>query len=151
LQKIGKRVYWGISIDWKIFETLHWRSREARNGDGTRYVLGQLPWLPRGNEFSLFEENLFEGPMTLTKEKRTDIIKDYGRAAGDVGSPEVQVALLTERINHLTEHLARNTKDYSTRRGLLGLVSRRRGLLDYVRSIDPDKYLELLNRLNIRK
>jgi small subunit ribosomal protein S15 len=89
--------------------------------------------------------------MTLTKEKRQEIVKEYSRGDKDVGSPEVQVALLTERINHLTQHLTRNKRDYSTRRGLLGLVSRRRGLLDYVRSINPDKYLELLNRLNIRK
>ncbi len=89
--------------------------------------------------------------MTITKEKKQELIKNYSRKAADVGSPEVQIAVLTERINHLTQHLMKNKKDYSTRRGLLGLVSRRRGLLDYLREVNPDKYLELLGRLNIRK
>jgi small subunit ribosomal protein S15 len=89
--------------------------------------------------------------MTITKAKKQEVVKEFARKADDVGSPEVQIAILTHRINALTEHLSRNKKDYSTRRGLLGMVSRRRGLLDYVREINPDKYLELLGRLNIRK
>ncbi|MEZ6097032.1 MAG: 30S ribosomal protein S15 [Pirellulaceae bacterium] len=89
--------------------------------------------------------------MTITKERKQDLIKEFAREGKDVGSPEVQIAVLTERINNLTAHLHKNKKDYSTRRGLLGMVSRRRGLLDYLRDVNPDKYLELLARLNIRK
>ncbi len=89
--------------------------------------------------------------MTLTKEKKQQVIKQFARSPQDVGSPEVQIALLTNRINGLTAHLAKNKKDHATRRGLLGMVSRRRGLLDYLRGIDPDKYVDLLKRLNIRK
>ncbi len=67
------------------------------------------------------------------------------------GSSSVQISLLTQRINHLTEHMRTNTKDYSSRRGLLRLVSKRRGLLDYVRRHDPQRYLDIISRLNIRK
>ena len=69
----------------------------------------------------------------------------------DSGSPEVQIAILTTRINNLTEHMRRNKKDYATRRGLLGMVSRRRRLLDYLRDVNPDRYLDIIGRLNIRK
>ena len=89
--------------------------------------------------------------MTITKEKKAELIKEFQREEGDSGSPDVQIAILTTRINHLTEHMRSNKKDYSTRRGLLGMVSRRRRLLDYVRKIDADRYLDLLERLNIRK
>lgn len=89
--------------------------------------------------------------MTLTKAEKTAVIRDFARNATDSGSPEVQIAVLTRRINSLTKHLSSNKKDHSTRRGLLAMVSRRRGLLDYLRRINPDKYLEMLSRLNIRK
>ena len=89
--------------------------------------------------------------MAITKEKKTELVKEFQREEGDTGSPDVQIAILTARINHLTEHMRTNKKDYSTRRGLLGMVSRRRRLLDYVRKIDADRYLDLLERLNIRK
>jgi small subunit ribosomal protein S15 len=89
--------------------------------------------------------------MTLTKEAKTKTIREFARNETDSGSPEVQIAILTRRINALTQHLAKNTKDHSTRRGLLAMVSRRRGLLDYLRKLHPDKYLEMLSRLNIRK
>lgn len=89
--------------------------------------------------------------MTLTKEAKTKTIQEFARKANDSGSPEIQIAILTRRINALTQHLAKNTKDHSTRRGLLAMVSRRRGLLDYLRKVNPDKYLEMLSRLNIRK
>lgn len=89
--------------------------------------------------------------MTITKEKKQQVISEYRRGGNDVGSPEVQIAILTSRINSLTSHLSKNKKDHATRRGLLGMVSRRRGLLDYLRRLDPDKYLEMLKRLNIRK
>lgn len=89
--------------------------------------------------------------MAITKEKKTELVKEFQRGEGDTGSPDVQIAILTARINSLTEHMRKNKKDYSTRRGLLGMVSRRRRLLDYVRKHDADRYLDLLERLNIRK
>lgn len=89
--------------------------------------------------------------MTITKEKKAEIIQGYQRTEGDSGSPDVQIALLTTRINHLTEHMKVHPKDYATRRGLLGMVSRRRRLLDYVRRLEPDRYLDLLDKLGIRK
>jgi len=89
--------------------------------------------------------------MTITKERKSELVNEYRRSDNDTGSPEVQIAILTTRINNLTEHMRANPKDYSTRRGLLGMVSRRRRLLDYVRKIDPDRYLDIIGRLKIRK
>lgn len=89
--------------------------------------------------------------MAITKDKKAELIKEYQRSAGDSGCPDVQIALLTTRINNLTEHMRTHEKDYATRRGLLGMVSRRRSLLDYVRKHDPDRYLDLLEKLGIRK
>ncbi|MCA9075488.1 MAG: 30S ribosomal protein S15 [Planctomycetaceae bacterium] len=89
--------------------------------------------------------------MSLTKEKKTELIEQYRRSDEDTGSPDVQIAVLTHRINELTEHLKQHSKDHASRRGLLMLVSRRRRLLDYVREHDSDRYLDLLVRLNIRK
>lgn len=89
--------------------------------------------------------------MTITKEKKSEVIGEYKRGANDTGSPEVQIAVLTTRINALTEHMRVHKKDYSTRRGLLAMVSRRRRLLDYVRQIDPQRYLDIIGRLGIRK
>ena len=89
--------------------------------------------------------------MAITKEKKEDLVKEFQREAGDSGSPDVQIAILTTRIQNLTAHMQKNKKDYSTRRGLLGMVSRRRRLLDYVRKHDADRYLDLLERFNIRK
>ena len=89
--------------------------------------------------------------MAITKEEKTEIVQNFRRADGDTGSPDVQIAILTKRINALTEHMRTHPKDFSTRRGLLGMVSRRRRLLDYVRSIEPNRYLDLLEKLGIRK
>lgn len=89
--------------------------------------------------------------MTITAERKQEIVKQFATNSGDSGSPQVQIALLTERINGLTEHMRSHSKDYSTRRGLLQLVSRRRCLLDYVRKHDPQRYLDIIGRLNIRK
>jgi small subunit ribosomal protein S15 len=89
--------------------------------------------------------------MAITKEQKADLIKEFARVEGDSGCPDVQIAILTKRIIHLTAHMQKNKKDFSTRRGLLGMVSRRRRLLDYVRKNDADRYLDLLERLNIRK
>jgi small subunit ribosomal protein S15 len=89
--------------------------------------------------------------MTLTKERKQELKGEFGRGANDSGSPEIQIALLTNRIAQMTEHMLTHPKDYASRRGLLGMVGRRRRLLDYVKRINPEKYLELLQRLEIRK
>lgn len=89
--------------------------------------------------------------MTITKEKKEEVIGQFKKNDTDTGSPEVQIAILTTRINHLTEHMRSNKKDYSTRRGLLGMVSRRRRLLDYLRKVNPDRYLDIIEKLGIRK
>lgn len=82
---------------------------------------------------------------------KAEIIAEYGRHPGDTGSPEVQIALLTERINHLNDHLQNNKNDHHSRRGLLLMVGRRRGLLDYLRSTDIESYRNLLEKLGLRK
>jgi small subunit ribosomal protein S15 len=89
--------------------------------------------------------------MTISKERKAEVINEHRTADNDTGSPEVQIAILTERINGLTEHMRTHRKDYATRRGLLGLVSRRRRLLDYVRGEDPQRYLDIIGKLGIRK
>lgn len=87
----------------------------------------------------------------MTTERKAEIIKEYGRTPNDTGSPEVQVALLTERINVLTEHLKDNKKDHHSRRGLLKMVGKRRGLLDYLKKNDLEGYRALIAKLGIRK
>lgn len=89
--------------------------------------------------------------MSVTKERKQQLIGEYGRAATDTGSPEIQISILTSRIAELTRHLRENDKDHSCRRGLLRIVGKRRRLLDYVKRKDPQKYLDLLRRLDIRK
>lgn len=87
----------------------------------------------------------------MTTERKAEIIKEYGRTPNDTGSPEVQIALLTERINVLTEHLKENKKDHHSRRGLLKMVGKRRGLLDYLKKNDLEGYRALIAKLGIRK
>jgi small subunit ribosomal protein S15 len=89
--------------------------------------------------------------MSLTKERKQQLAGEFGRGGSDTGSPEVQVSLLTNRISQMTDHLKLHPKDYSSRRGLLAMVSRRRRLLDYTKRINPKSYLDLLQRLEIRK
>lgn len=89
--------------------------------------------------------------MGLTREKKTEIIVAYKTHEADTGSPEVQVAILSERISYLTEHFKIHAKDHHSRRGLLKLVGQRRRLLDYLKSKDTERYAELINRLGIRK
>lgn len=89
--------------------------------------------------------------MALTTDETAQIASEYGREAGDSGSPEVQIALLTSRITQMTEHMKSHHKDYASRKGLLRMVSRRRRLLDYVKRKNPQMYLDLLQRLGIRK
>jgi small subunit ribosomal protein S15 len=87
----------------------------------------------------------------ISKEKKAEIISKYGRTPSDTGSPEVQIALLTERITELTEHLKTNKKDNHSRRGLFMMVGTRRGLLDYLKKTDLNKYRELVEKLGLRK
>ena len=89
--------------------------------------------------------------MALTKDRKTELIGSYKTHDEDTGSPEVQVAILSERINYLTEHFKTHAKDHHSRRGLLMLVGRRRRLLDYLKSKDVQRYADLIKRLNIRK
>ena len=89
--------------------------------------------------------------MSITAERRTTLVSEYAMAAADTGSPEVQVALLTERINNLTEHLKTHAKDFHSRRGLLMLVGRRRRLLDYLNKKDRTRYQTLIGRLGLRR
>jgi len=89
--------------------------------------------------------------MSVTKERKVELIGEFGRNATDSGSPEVQISILTNRIAEMTGHLQVHKKDFSSRRGLLRMVSRRRRLLDYVKREDPQLYLDLLRRLDIRK
>ena len=87
----------------------------------------------------------------ITKELKQQIIKEYARTEGDTSSPEVQVAILTERIKELTEHLKTNHKDHHSRRGLLKMVGKRRGLLDYLKKTDIERYRALIEKLGLRK
>ena len=87
----------------------------------------------------------------ISKEKKTAIMQEYGRKEGDTGSPEVQIAVLTERIRELTEHFKKHPKDHHSGRGLQKMVGKRRGLLDYVKKNDIEEYRALIKRLGIRK
>lgn len=87
----------------------------------------------------------------ISKEKKTAIINEYARSAGDTGSPEVQIAVLTERIKELTEHMKANPKDHHSNRGLLKLVGQRRALLAYLKDKDIERYRILIERLGLRK
>jgi small subunit ribosomal protein S15 len=89
--------------------------------------------------------------MTITKERKAELIQEHKKSDNDNGSPEVQIAVLTTRINGLTEHMRTHKKDFASRRGLLMMVSRRRRLLDYLKKIDPQRYLDIIQRLDIRK
>ena len=89
--------------------------------------------------------------MSITQERKSALIAEHGRQPGDTGSPEVQVAILTERINNLTEHLKTHAKDFHSRRGLLMMVGRRRRLLDYVRAKNQTRYQTLIGRLSLRR
>ena len=89
--------------------------------------------------------------MSITAERKEALIKEHGRGKGDTGSPEVQVAILTERINNLTQHFKSHAKDNHSRRGLLMLVNKRRSLLDYLRREDEQRYTDLIGKLGLRK
>jgi small subunit ribosomal protein S15 len=89
--------------------------------------------------------------MSITAERKTALIKEHGRGSSDTGSPEVQVAILTERINNLTQHFKSHAKDNHSRRGLLMLVNQRRSRLDYLRRKDETRYTDLIAKLGLRK
>lgn len=89
--------------------------------------------------------------MAITTEQKQQILKEFGRGDKDTGSSEVQIALLTYRINHLTEHFKTHRKDHHSRRGLLLLVGQRRRLLDYLKRTDKERYFQIIEKLNIRK
>lgn len=89
--------------------------------------------------------------MSVTKEKKVEVINTFAKHEGDTGSPEVQIALLTARINDLTEHFQKHPKDFAGRRGLLKLVGKRRNLLNYVRGLDVERYRSVVKALGLRK
>ncbi len=89
--------------------------------------------------------------MSITAERKQEVINDNARQKGDTGSPEVQVAILTDRINNLTDHFKDNHKDNHSRRGLLAMVNKRRSLLDYLRKKDEQRYADLIKKLGLRK
>ncbi|WP_114521810.1 MULTISPECIES: 30S ribosomal protein S15 [Altererythrobacter] len=89
--------------------------------------------------------------MTITAEKKQEVIKDNAQTEGDTGSPEVQVAILTERIRNLTDHFKANHKDNHSRRGLLMMVNKRRSLLAYLKKVDVERYNNLIKKLGLRK
>jgi small subunit ribosomal protein S15 len=89
--------------------------------------------------------------MSITADRKAELIKEYATSEGDTGSPEVQIAILSERISNLTEHFKDHKKDVHSRRGLLSLVSKRRRLLDYLKKSSEDRYLTTIKRLGIRK
>ncbi len=89
--------------------------------------------------------------MSVTKERKKELVSEFGRGESDSGSPEIQISVLTSRIAELTRHLQVHRSDHACKRGLIGMVSRRRRLLDYVKRKNPQKYLDLLRRLDIRK
>lgn len=89
--------------------------------------------------------------MSITQERKAELIKEFGRSDGDTGSPEVQISILTERIRNLTEHLKEHKKDFHSRRGLLIMVGQRRGLLDYLRRKNQARYEDLIKTLGLRR
>ena len=89
--------------------------------------------------------------MSITAERKQEVITEYATKKGDTGSPEVQIAVLTERINNLSEHMQGNKKDFGSRRGLLAMVAKRRKLLDYLKANDEARYQDIIKRLNIRR
>eukprot|EP01036_Dinobryon_divergens_P015325 gene15325-20762_t len=108
------------------------------------------PWTTSREWASPKSSNKRDHSMSITAERKTALIKEYAKTANDSGSPEVQVAILSERIANLTEHFKLHGKDHHSRRGLLKMVQTRRSLLDYVKRIDEPRYKTLIERLGIR-
>jgi small subunit ribosomal protein S15 len=114
-------------------------------------VLDDIPAPANGPEGFLRSKTRKDCPMSITAERKQALIKEYATQANDTGSPEVQVAILSERIANLTEHFKSHVKDNHSRRGLLKLVSQRRSLLDYLEKIDGQRYQGLIDRLGLRR
>jgi small subunit ribosomal protein S15 len=143
---LGTANFAGFSAGFAIFRRL--RGLVARVHDyGDR--AGRHPGTGRQNIPTRRQEQ--DPPMSLTAGRKAEVIKTYATKAGDTGSPEVQVAILSERISTLTEHFKTHVKDNHSRRGLLKLVSQRRQLLDYLARIDNARYKSLIERLGIRR
>jgi small subunit ribosomal protein S15 len=120
----------------------------SRTASLTQPELDDIPAMARG-QHSLAPQERY--PMSLSAERKLKLVKEYATNKGDTGSPEVQIALLTERINGLTEHFKTHTKDNHSRRGLLKMVSLRRRLLDHVKDRDEGRYQKIIERLGIRR
>ena len=105
---------------------------------------------PTGSRTQAYIDNSKENKM-ISAEKKAELIKEYGLKQDDTGSPEVQIAILTERINELSAHMQKNPKDFHSNRGLLMMVGRRRGMLDYLKNKDIERYRTLIEKLGIRK
>ncbi|ASY64992.1 SSU ribosomal protein S15p (S13e) [Sinorhizobium sojae CCBAU 05684] len=112
--------------------------------NGRGWTTSRLPATPKSSKRK-------DHPMSITAERKAQLIKEFATAEGDTGSPEVQVAILTERISNLTEHFKDHKKDNHSRRGLLALVSSRRSLLDYLKKKDEARYSKLIGALGIRR
>ena len=110
-----------------------------------------LPKVTLHRPVSVSNENFKKGEINMLKDQKQEIIKEFQTHEGDTGSPEVQIAILTYRINHLTEHLKSNHKDHHSRRGLLKMVGHRRNLLNYLQKIDIERYRAIIAKLGIRK
>jgi small subunit ribosomal protein S15 len=128
--------------------TIFDRNRAGRFARASRFttVLDDIPARP-----FLKTSKTKDDPMSITTGRKAELIKNYATKSGDTGSPEVQVAILSERIANLTEHFKTHVKDNHSRRGLLKLVSQRRQLLDYLKRSDEGRYKSLIERLGIRR
>jgi small subunit ribosomal protein S15 len=116
-----------------------------------RWTTSRPGHLRQGREAPSTHTNRKGPAMSITAERKTALVSEYAQKSGDTGSPEVQVAILTERITNLTEHFKTHTKDNHSRRGLLKLVSQRRSLLDYLKKKDEARYRSLIEKLGIRR
>jgi small subunit ribosomal protein S15 len=123
----------------------------GRASTDTFYAFTGQSWTTSRLWASQKSENRKDCPMSLTTERKAELIKEYATVPGDTGSPEVQVAILTERINTLTDHFKSHKKDNHSRRGLLKMVSSRRSLLDYLKKKDEARYTKLIGALGIRR
>jgi small subunit ribosomal protein S15 len=134
----------GLMADNPYIAAIRWGATRAPRGFSDR--AGRHPGPATTNP-----QTVRNHPMSISAERKQALISEYATKSGDTGSPEVQVAILTERITNLTEHFKTHGKDNHSRRGLLKMVSQRRRLLDYVKSSDEDRYQKLINRLGIRR
>ena len=126
-------------------------ARIARMRGNTRTMLTALDDIPALARWPGKPKNKKGNPMSITPERKEELIKEFATKEGDTGSPEVQIAILTERITNLTEHFKGHKKDNHSRRGLLKMVSQRRKLLDYTKAKDEARYQDIIKRLGIRR